>query len=81
MISLLMKGWKATLSTDFYESVDIPYGEWNYGFPTKSQSLLNLPDLKKTEIYADGELFDMRTGKVEDYSRVLHMKDGYVEES
>ena len=73
------EGLEGNFINGFYESVDIPYGEWNYGFPTKSQSLLNLPDLKKTEIYADGELFDMRTGKVEDYSRVLHMKDGYVE--
>ena len=70
------EGLEGNFINGFYESVDIPYGEWNYGFPTKSQSLLNLPDLKKTEIYADGELFDMRTGKVDDYSRVLHMKDG-----
>ena len=73
------EGLEGNFINGFYESVDIPYGEWNYGFPTKSQSLLNLPDLKKTEIYGDGELFDMRTGKVEDYSRVLHMQDGYVE--
>ena len=73
------EGLEGNFINGFYESVDIPYGEWNYGFPTRSQSLLNLPDLKKTEIYVDGELFDMRTGKVEDYSRVLHMKDGYVE--
>ena len=73
------EGLEGNFINGFYESVYIPYGEWNYGFPTKSQSLLNLPDLKKTEIYADGELFDMRTGKVDDYSRVLHMKDGYVE--
>ena len=59
------EGLEGNFINGFYESVDIPYGEWNYGFPTKSQSLLNLPDLKKTEIYADGELFDMRTGKVE----------------
>ena len=61
------EGLEGNFINGFYESVDIPYGEWNYGFPTKSQSLLNLPDLKKTEIYGDGELFDMRTGKVEDY--------------
>ena len=73
------EGLEGNFINGFYESVDIPYGEWNFGFPTKSQSLLNLPDLKKTEIYADGELFDMRTGKVEEYSRVLHMKDGYVQ--
>ena len=73
------EGLEGNFINGFYESVDIPYGEWNYGFPTKSQSLLNLPDLKKTEIYVDGERFDMRTGTVEDYSRVLHMKEGYVE--
>ena len=73
------EGLEGNFINGFYESVDIPYGEWNFGFPTKSQSLLNLPDLKKTEIYADGEMFDMRTGKVEEYSRVLHMKDGYVQ--
>lgn len=48
-------------------------------FQPKASPISDLPDLKKTEIYGDGELFDMRTGKVEDYSRVLHMQDGYVE--
>ena len=34
------EGLEGNFINGFYESVDIPYGEWNYGFPTKSQSLL-----------------------------------------
>ena len=75
------EGLEGNFINGFYESGDIRYGEWNFGFPKESQSLLNLPNLKKTLLYVDGELFDMRTGTVEEYRRVLHMQDGYVERS
>jgi alpha,alpha-trehalose phosphorylase len=75
------EGLEGNFINGFYESEDIRYGEWNFGFPTKSQSLLNLPNLKTTHIYAGDEIFDMRTGKIENYRRTLHMKDGYVSRS
>ena len=54
------------------------YGEWNFGFPEKSQSLLNLPNLKKTTIEINGEMFDLRTGEIVEYSRSLLMNEGTV---
>ncbi|MDO4273590.1 MAG: glycosyl hydrolase family 65 protein [Eubacteriales bacterium] len=73
------EGLEGNFINGFYESEDIRYGEWNFGFPVRSQSLLNLPDGKRTRIYLDDELFDMRTGRTEEYCRVLHMKEGVVE--
>lgn len=73
------EGLEGNFINGFYESEHIRYGEWNYGFPTESQSLLNLPNLKTTRILLDGEVFDLRTGVVLEYERVLLMKKGRVE--
>jgi len=62
----------------FYESEPIRYGEWNYGFPEHSQTLLNLPNLKTTRIYFGDELLDMRSGQLEDYCRTLDLKSGVL---
>lgn len=72
------EGLEGNFINGFYESEDIRYGEWNFGFPTKSQSLLNLPDLKSIRLMIDGEPFDMRTGTLEEYCRTLDMKEGVV---
>ena len=72
------EGLEGNFINGFYESEDIRYGEWNYGFPLRSQSLLNLPNAKTIKLYLDGELLDMREGTVTDYRRTLHMKDGIV---
>lgn len=72
------EGLEGNFINGFYESEDIRYGEWNYGFPERSQSLLNVPGAKTTEIYLDGERFDMRAGTVSEYERVLHMDEGVL---
>lgn len=71
-------GLEGNFINGFYESEHIKYGEWNFGFPTESQSLLNLPNAKIIQLKLGDELFDMRQGKVSDYKRVLHMKDGIL---
>lgn len=71
-------GLEGNFINGFYESEPVRYGEWNYGFPTMSQSLLNLPDCKRVEIYIDGERLDLREGKILSYSRTLHMDQGIV---
>lgn len=71
-------GLEGNFINGFYESEHVRYGEWNYGFPTMSQSLLNLPDCKRVEIYVDGERMDLRKGKILSYSRSLHMDQGVV---
>lgn len=72
------KGLEGNFINGFYESEDIRYGEWNFGFPLKSQSLLNVANGKKVEIWLEDELFDMRKGDVWDYKRILHMDKGIV---
>ncbi|MDO4324155.1 MAG: glycosyl hydrolase family 65 protein [Lachnospiraceae bacterium] len=71
-------GLEGNFVNGFYESEQIRYGEANFGSPLLSQSLLNLPNLKETALYLDGEKFDMREGKAEEYSRTLYMKDGVL---
>lgn len=65
----------------FYDSEDIRYGEWNFGFPLRSQSLLNIPNAKTLRIYVGEEMFDMRTGIIENYKRVLDMKEAVITRS
>ncbi len=72
------EGLEGNYVNGFYESEDIRYGEWNYGFPERSQSLLNLPNGKRTRIYLDGEMFDLRKGEIKRYQRTLFMKEGFV---
>jgi alpha,alpha-trehalose phosphorylase len=43
--------------------------------------MLNLPNLKTTAIFLDGERFDMRTGTVGDYRRTLNLRDGILRRS
>lgn len=74
-------GLEGNFINGFYESEKIRYGEANFGSPEYSQSLLNLPDMKKIRLEIDGEVFDMTTGTVQDYSRALDMKNGILERS
>ena len=71
-------GLEGNFVNGFYESEYIRYGEWNFGFPTESQSLLNLPNAKIIKLFIEDEEFSMLTGEIEDYKRVLHMKEGRV---
>lgn len=72
------EGLEGNYINGFYESEQIHYGEWNFGFPTTSQSLLNLPNLKIIKLEIEGEMLDIRTGTFDSYNRVLHMKEGIV---
>ena len=72
-------GLEGNFVNGFYESEKIRYGEANFGSPAYSQSLLNLPNLKETKLYVDGEEFSMESGTVEGYARTLHMKEGFLE--
>ena len=72
-------GLEGNFVNGFYESEKIRYGEANFGSPLLSQSLLNLPNLKETHVILADEEFDMMDGTVEEYERVLHMKEGILE--
>lgn len=72
------EGLEGNFINGFYESESIRYGEWNYGFPLTSQSLLNLPNMKTTYIFLGDEKLDLFKGKICSHQRKLHMKDGFV---
>lgn len=74
-------GLEGNFINGFYESEEIRYGEANFGSPRNSQSLLNLPNLKGIRFQMEDEVFDMRQGRCEEYSRTLHMRDGVLERS
>ncbi|MDR2903675.1 MAG: glycoside hydrolase family 65 protein, partial [Clostridiales bacterium] len=71
-------GLEGNFINGFYDSEKIRYGEWNFGFPEYSQTLLNLPNLKTTEIYFGDERFDLRTGTTVKSRRTLDMRAGIV---
>lgn len=75
------EGLEGNFINGFYESENIRYGEWNFGFPLTSQSLLNLPNMKITKIIledSEEEEFNLLKGEVLEYKRILNMKEGYV---
>lgn len=74
-------GMEGTFLNGFYESEPIRYGEFNYGFPSKSQTMLNVPNAKIINLEIDGESFNMLSGKTENYKRTLCLDKGILERS
>jgi alpha,alpha-trehalose phosphorylase len=60
----------------FYESEEIVYGEKLFGFPDRSQSILNVIDTQQIKLTFNGEIFSMFQGEVLDYERELDFKKG-----
>lgn len=73
------EGLEGNFINGFYESEKIRYGEWNYGFPETSQTLLNLPNGKTIKLFLGEEAFDLRRGTLIKSKRILHMKEGTLE--
>ncbi|MFW6022874.1 MAG: glycoside hydrolase family 65 protein [Halanaerobiaceae bacterium] len=59
-----------------YASECILYGEKAPKQPEYSQTIINLADWTKINLYINGEKFDMLTGEIVDYLRFLDMKEG-----
>ncbi len=74
-------GLEGTYINGFYESEDIKYGEIAYGFPEKSQTMLNVTNGKKIRLFVEDEEFNMFTGTISSYRRTLNMKDGTLNRS
>ncbi|HLV09433.1 MAG TPA: glycoside hydrolase family 65 protein, partial [Halanaerobiales bacterium] len=64
-----------------YASEQIIYGEVAPHQPEKSQTILNLANWLKINLYIDGEKFDMFKGKIEGYRRELNLKEGVLRRS
>ena len=75
------EGMEGNFINGFYESEPIRYGEFNYGFPRKSQSMLNVTNAKIIRLFIDDEEFHMFHGKITEYRRNLSLKEGLLERS
>ena len=71
-------GLEGNFLNGLYEQEHVRYGEWNFGFPTESQTILNVPNCKTIRLMVDGEPMDIRTGTLQNYRRTLDMKRGQV---
>eukprot|EP01061_Rhynchopus_euleeides_P046971 TRINITY_DN916_c0_g1_i1.p1 TRINITY_DN916_c0_g1~~TRINITY_DN916_c0_g1_i1.p1 ORF type:complete len:1123 (+),score=543.93 TRINITY_DN916_c0_g1_i1:96-3464(+) len=62
----------------FYEDHVIKYPEVGYGQAEKESVMLNVTNSKIVKVEVDGESFDMwaHDGKIQSYSRELHLRDG-----
>ncbi len=63
-----------TYLNGFYDTFPIKYGESAYGYAKNNQAIVNIPDGKGLQIYADGELFT--TDKAFNHYRELNIKNG-----
>lgn len=74
---------KGTYINAFYEVVDIPYNEKHHGFPETKQKIVNVIDSQIMNIFLgeDEEPFNLFTGEIKSYKRILHMDQGYSERS
>lgn len=72
---------EGTVMNGFYDTEPIEYGEWAYGYAEQHQTIIPLPNGKKTRFSLDGETFDLETGETTQHERVLHLKEGLLTRS
>lgn len=56
-------------------------GWWKNGYPEYFAKVLNAANWIGLDILIDNEVLDLHTAKVDDFRRVLNMKEGYLERS
>ncbi|MCF7915576.1 MAG: beta-phosphoglucomutase [Spirochaetaceae bacterium] len=69
---------RGTYLNGFYESRPIVYGEKAYGFPEHGQTILNVADGRKIEIWIDDEQFDLASGTIHNYRREIDLREGVL---
>lgn len=74
-------GAEGTFLNGVYEEGTIKYGEIAYGFPEKSQTMINAANGKKIILHLEDEIFSMHTGQLVDYRRSINMKEGILKRS
>ncbi len=69
---------RGTYLNGFYESRPIIYGEKAYGFPEHGQTILNVADGRKIELWIGNENFDLSTGTLHQYHREIDLREGIL---
>jgi alpha,alpha-trehalose phosphorylase len=67
-----------TYLNGFYESEPIQYPEAAYGLAKVNQFMLNVPNAKGIELWLADERFDLLTGSIQSYERVLDFRTGLL---
>ncbi|GIP59608.1 beta-phosphoglucomutase [Paenibacillus woosongensis] len=63
----------------FYDSDPIVYPEGAYGYPSRNQSMLNVPNAQWIELRVEGHPFHFHSGKVHSSKRQLNMQKGILQ--
>lgn len=69
-------GFDGTFLNGVYENGIIKYGETGYGYPERSQTMINVANGKIIKLFLDEEAFNLQEGELLEYKRSLNMKDG-----
>lgn len=67
-----------TYLNGFYESEPIQYPEAAYGLAKVNQFMLNVPNAKGIELWLEDERFDLLSGSIQSYERVLDFRTGLL---
>ncbi len=54
-------------------------GWWKNGYPEYFAKVLNAPNYIGIDVFVDGQMLDLYTCKVDNFRRVLNMKEGYLQ--
>jgi beta-phosphoglucomutase len=74
-------GVVGTYLNGFYEETPIIYGEIAYGYARNRQVMLNVADGKSIRLRIGSEPFDLSTGTLLSYERLLDMQRGLLQRS
>ena len=64
---------RGTYINGFYEEAPIEYGEVAHGYAKNHQTMLNVADGKRMQLYVGDDALDLGTGVVEGYERTLDL--------
>ena len=67
-----------TYINGFFEEEEIVYPEPAYGYAKTRQVMLNVADAKPIRLFIGDECFDLRTGRIEQYERLLDLREGVL---
>ena len=67
-----------TYINGFFEEEEIVYPEPAYGYAKTRQVMLNVADAKPIRLFIGDERFDLRTGRIEQYERLLDLREGVL---
>lgn len=70
--------FNGTYLNGFYESTSINYPESAYGFAQEFQTMLNVTDGKTIRLLVNQEQFNLNSGTLLNYRRVLDMRQGLL---